>query len=212
VRVIPNFVDTERIRPSDRHNDYRSELALGERTVVMYAGNLGYSQSVDVLLDAATAYADRDDVAFVINGSGSARGPLVERAAALSNVTFVDMQPKARLPEVLAAADIHTVLLKKGLARSSVPSKLYSILAAGRPCLASVDEGTEVERTLEAAGAGVAVAPGDTEGFLAALAKLVEDAEARREMGRRGRHWVEGWASPAAVAASYEALFDQLRA
>ncbi len=210
VRVIPNFVDTERIRPRDADNSYRREFGLDDKTVVMYAGNLGYSQSVDLILDAAARFGDHPDVAFVINGSGSARAGLVERAKGLPNVVFVGMQPKERLPEVLAAADIHTVLLKEGLARSSVPSKLYSILASGRPCVASVDVGTEVERTLEAAHAGVSVAPGDSDAFCAALSKLIDDPESRRSMGARGRRWVEGWASPSAVAATYEALFDEL--
>ena len=85
----------------------------------------------------------------MINGGGSARPDLERQAAGLDNVRFVDMQPKERLPEVLAAADVHVVPLKTGLARSSVPSKMYSILAAGRPIVASVDPGTEVARTVE---------------------------------------------------------------
>ena len=210
VRVIPNFVDTVRVQPSDPDNDYRREYGLSGKLVVMYAGNLGYSQSVELMLDAARRYADRPDIAFVVNGSGSARAELVERAAGLDNVVFIGLQPKERLPEVLAAADIHTVLLKQGLARSSVPSKLYSILASGRPCVASVDVGTEVDRTLVAAGAGIAVPPEDPGAFCEALGRLVDDAALRRSMGASGRTWVEGWASPAAVAAAYEALFDEL--
>lgn len=210
IRVIPNFVDTERIRPGDRDNAYRRELGLGDRTVVMYAGNLGYSQSVDLLVDAARHYADRDDVAFVVNGSGSAKAALVAAAEGLDNLTFVGLQPKERLGEVLAAGDVHTVLLKRGLAASSVPSKMYSILAAGRPCLASVDPGTEVDRTLAAAGAGLAVPPEDPEAFRAALGRLLDDADLRRRQGAAGRSFVEGWASPAAVAQAYEDLFEEL--
>lgn len=210
IRVIPNFVDTERIRPGDRDNAYRRELGLGDRTVVMYAGNLGYSQSVDLLVDAARHYADRDDVAFVVNGSGSAKAPLVAAAEGLDNLTFVGLQPKERLAEVLAAGDVHTVLLKRGLAASSVPSKMYSILAAGRPCLASVDPGTEVDRTLADAGAGLAVPPEDPEAFRAALGQLLDDADLRRRQGEAGRSFVEGWASPAAVARAYEELFEEL--
>ncbi len=210
VTVIPNFVDTERVQPGERVNAYREEFGLGDRVVVMYAGNLGFSQSVEVLLDAAAAFRDDPDVVFVVNGGGSARAELVERARGLDNVVFVGMQPKERLPEVLAAADVHTVLLKEGLARSSVPSKLYSILASARPCVASVGLGTEVARTLEAADAGRAVGPGDTESFTKALAELVADPEERGRLGRNGRQWVEQWLSPAAVAVAYEQLFDRL--
>ncbi|MCC5953319.1 MAG: glycosyltransferase family 4 protein [Acidimicrobiia bacterium] len=210
VHVIPNFVDTERIVAAPRDNDYRREFGLGDRTVVMYAGNVGFSQSLDLVLAAARAMVDRTDVVFVINGGGTARPTLEADAAGLDNVVFVDMQPAERLPEVLAAADLHLVPLRKGLARASVPSKLYSILAAGRPVLAAVDPGTEVARTLAAAEAGRAVPPDDPEAFVAALEELLDGPDVLTAMGAAGRRFVEAWASPAAVAASYEALFEQL--
>jgi colanic acid biosynthesis glycosyl transferase WcaI len=139
-----------------------------------------------------------------------ARPGLEQAAAALPNVHFVDMQPRERLAEVAAAADIHVVPLRRGLARSSVPSKLYTILASGRPVVASVDPGTEVARTVDAARAGIAVAPDDAEAFTKALVRLIEDPVEATAMGLRGRRFVERWASPAAVAASYEALFAEL--
>jgi len=104
------------------------------------------------------------------------------------------------------------VLLRRGLARSSVPSKLYSILAAGRPAVASVDVGTEVERTLVDADAGIAVAPEDPAEFIAAVRTVVADRAERDRMGANGRRWVERWLSPAAVAEAYETLFEQVRA
>ncbi|MFZ4517550.1 MAG: glycosyltransferase family 4 protein [Microthrixaceae bacterium] len=211
VRVIPNFVDTRRIRPSDPDNAYRAEYDLRGRTVVMYAGNVGLSQSLDLVVEAARRHRDRDDVVFVINGGGSGRRDLIASADGLPNLRFVDMQPRERLPEVLAAADIHLVPLRRGLARSSVPSKLYSILAAGRPVLASVDEGTEVALTVERAGAGESVPPEDPEAFCAALDALLADPDRRDRMGRSARDFVEDWVSPEAVAASYEALFEEVR-
>ena len=215
IRVIPNFVDTVRIAPAARTGTpgggaYRREHGLGGRQVVMYAGNVGFSQSLDLLIGAARELADRPDVAFVINGGGSARPDLERQAAGLDNVRFVDFQPAERLADVLAAGDIHVVPLRRGLARSSVPSKTYSILAAGRPVLASVDEGTEVARVVEKAGAGVAVPPDDPEAFTAALAALLDDPARVRDMGAAGRAFVERWVSPAAVAERYEALFEEL--
>lgn len=213
VRVIPNFVDTERIRPADRDNAYRRELGIeAAQTVVLYAGNVGFSQSLDLLVGSARRLheAGRDDVVVVVNGGGSARPDVEAAAAGLPNVRFAGMQPKERLPEVLAAGDVHTVPLRRGLAKASVPSKLYSILAAGRPVLASVDEGTEVARTVATAGAGIAVPPDDPDAFHHGLLALVDDPDGRRRMGEAGRRYVEGWASPAAVAERYEALFEEL--
>jgi len=213
IRVIPNFVDTDRIQPADPEaGAYRREHGLEGRRVVMYAGNVGLSQSLDLVIDAARKLADRSDVVFVINGGGSGRAALREAAVGLDNVRFVDFQPKERLPEVLAAGDIHLVPLRRGLARSSVPSKTYSILAAGRPVLASVDEGTEVARVVTDAGAGLAVPPDDPGAFTNALITLLDEPERAAAMGRAGRAFVERWASPAAVAERYEALFEELAA
>jgi colanic acid biosynthesis glycosyl transferase WcaI len=210
VRVIPNFVDTAAITPQDRMTSYRRQLGIGTETVVMYAGNVGLSQSLELILAAAEKLTHREDIVFVVNGGGSARPDLERRAMGMTNVRFADYQPKERLGEVLATGDVHVVPLKRGLAHSSVPSKTYSILAAARPLVASVDLGTEVARVVERAGSGVAVAPEDPAAFLDALASLVDDPDRRATMGAAGRAFVEQWASPAAVAASYEALFAEL--
>jgi colanic acid biosynthesis glycosyl transferase WcaI len=212
VRVITNFVDTEWIRPGPRHNSYRNEHGLDGKTVVMYAGNVGLSQSLDLMLDAARALATNEDVCFVINGQGSARPDLEVAAASLSNVYFVGMQPSERLPELLSAADIHVVPLKKGLGSTSVPSKTYSILASGRPLIASVDHASEVARLVERSGGGVIVPPQDSAAFVAAVEKLVADEQLRSDMGAAGRRYVEGQASPAVIAEAYEKLILELRA
>lgn len=211
VRVIPNFVDTEAIRPAERDNDYRRELGLSaDQTVIMYAGNIGYSQPLELIVAAARELQDRPDIHFVINGSGSGRAAVEAAAVGLDNVTFRDLQPVERLPQVLAAGDVHLVLLRKGLAASSVPSKTYSILAAGRPIICSVDEGTEVVRLVEGADAGIAVPPEDAAAFTAAVRELADDPQRRTAAGERARAHVEAAFSPASVAAAYEALFTEL--
>ena len=210
VRVIPNFVDTAAVRPLDRMTAYRRELGIGTETVVMYAGNVGLSQSLELMVASAEKLSHREDVVFVVNGGGSARPDLERKAAGMTNIRFADYQPKDRLAEVLATGDIHVVPLRRGLARSSVPSKTYSILAAGRPLVASVDPGTEVARLVEEAGSGLAVPPDDAAAFLDAIASLVDRPDACTRMGASGRSFVERWASPAAVATAYEALFEEL--
>lgn len=210
VRVIPNFVDTDWIKPGPAENAYRAEFGLQGKRVVMYAGNVGLSQSMDIVLDSAMALEYDPDIVFVINGGGAAWEEVSRRAHSLANVKLVGMQPAERLPEVLGAADVHVVPLKRGLARSSVPSKVYSSLASGRPVVASVDEGSEVALLVERANAGFAVPPGDAEALTKAIRRLIDDPEEARRMGDAGRRFVRGWASPAAVAASYESLFAEL--
>ncbi|MGH2753090.1 MAG: glycosyltransferase family 4 protein [Actinomycetota bacterium] len=210
VHVIPNFVDTDLIRPSDKENPYRREFGLQGKTVVMYAGNVGLSQSLELMLEAAVALAYEPDLVFVINGQGAARDDLRRRAGGMDNVRFVEAQPMDRLPEVLAAADIHLVPLKRGLAAASVPSKTYSILAAGRPLIASVDAGSEITRVVERSGAGISIPPEDAEALTKAIRRLLDAPEEGERMGRNGRAFVEGWASPGAVAEAYEDLFVSL--
>ncbi len=208
VRVIPNFVDTAQLRPADRMTAYRRELGIGDEPVLLYAGNVGYSQSLELLVEAARR---RPDVTVLINGDGSARPELERAAAGLANVRFAGYVPDERLGEVLATGDIHTVPLRRGLARVSVPSKIYSILAAGRPVVAAIDADTEVPRILTASGAGICVLPDDLDRFVAAVDTLVDDPGRAVEMGQRGRQWVEQAASPAAVAEAYERLVVELR-
>jgi len=207
VHVIPNFVDTEVIRPADRMTDLRRELGIGDEPVVLYAGNIGFSQSLEMVIDAAVEFPD---VMFLINGDGAARGALQDRAVALRNVVFSGYQPAQRLPEVLATGDIHLIPLKTGLGRVSVPSKTYSILAAGRPALAAIDAGTEVPRILQSSGAGVAVEPDQPQQFVAALRSMLADLPGWRAKGAGGREWVLQAASPQAVAMEYERLIRSL--
>ncbi|MEL0284772.1 MAG: glycosyltransferase family 4 protein, partial [Ilumatobacter sp.] len=159
VAVIANFVDTDLITPGPRDNAYRREHDLSG-TVAMYAGNVGFSQSLDTVIEAARQL---DDITFVINGDGAARERLERQADGLPNVRFVGYQAPDRLAEVLAAADIHLVPLRAGLGSVSVPSKTYTALAAARPVIAAVDPGTAIDRLVTDTACGICVAPDDTE-------------------------------------------------
>ena len=209
LHVVPNFVDTVAITPQDRMTAYRNELGIGDQLVVMYAGNVGFSQSLHLLLDAAREFPD---VAFVINGDGSARKSLESDAVGLQNIFFADFQPAERLAEVLATADVHVVALRQGLGKVSVPSKTYSIMAAGRPIVAAIDPGTQVPRLIEQADCGVVVPPDDSASFVVALQTVLIDTQRMVEMGHRARVFVESQASPQVVAHRYVDLMRGLQA
>lgn len=207
VRVIPNFVDTTELHPAERATQYRHELGIGDEPVVMYAGNVGFSQSLGMVVAAARAIPE---ATFVINGHGAARPRLEVAASGLANLRFGDHQPAGRLNEVLATGDIHLVPLRRGLGRVSVPSKTYSILAAGRPVVAAIDTDSEVGRIVTTTGCGVVVAPDDTQAFIAAIRAVLGMVDLGAGMGRAGRAWVERSASPSATATAYEELFNGL--
>jgi colanic acid biosynthesis glycosyl transferase WcaI len=207
VHVIPNFVDVERITPMNRMTDYRQDLGIGAEQVVMYAGNVGYSQSLGMLIHAAR---ELPGVTFVINGDGAARADLEQEARGVSNVHFSGYQPRERVAEVLASADVHVVPLRTGLGAVSVPSKTYSILAAGRPVVAAIDGGTEVTRILAASGAGISVPPDDPEALTRAIETMLKSTSSAEQAGAAGRKWVEDHVSPAIVARSYLEVIDAL--
>ena len=209
VSTIPNFVDTDRIHPADRMTAYRAELGIGPEPVLLYAGNVGFSQSVELVVEAARRLPG---ISVVINGEGSALPDVRQRATGLTNVHFAGYVPDDRLGELLATGDVHAVPLRRGLAAVSVPSKTYSILAAGRPVVAAIDLGTVVPQILDESGAGIAVPPDDPDRFAGAVAELTGDLARSQRMGQAGRAWVTGHASPAAVAERYELLVSELGA
>ncbi|RZV48642.1 MAG: glycosyltransferase WbuB [Acidimicrobiales bacterium] len=210
--IIPNFVDIETFAPTPLENSYREEFGLVGKRVVMYCGNVGFSQSIELLAEAAREMPDLEDVMFVVNGGGSSIEEVRRRSKGLKNFKIIPYQPVERVPEVLAAADVHVIPLRKGLAWSSVPSKLYKILAVKRPVIASVDEGTEVGNVVVEAAAGRSVPPDVVEPMVEALRELLDSADLRVAMGERGRDWVEQWVTPRRAAERYEALFTRLTA
>ena len=203
VHVVENFVDIAEVRPQDRMTNYRHQLGLGDEVVVMYAGNVGFSQSLDTLIAAARQLPQ---ISFVINGAGAALTKLQHDARDLRNVRFGDYQPDDRLGEVLATADVHVVPLRAGLATVSVPSKTYTILAAGRCIVASVDRDSAIDRLVARADAGITVPPDDVGSLTQAIALLAADAARRDAHGRAGRAFIERHATARDAAAAFARL------
>jgi colanic acid biosynthesis glycosyl transferase WcaI len=141
---------------------------------------------------------------------GDGAGAESARAAAceLSNVSYLPFQPRERLSELYASADVGLALLRPGMARTSMPSKLYSIMAAGRPVVASVDVGSEAWRLIERVGCGICVPPGDAGALALALDDVQE--EGYRARGERGRRYVEQYHTRGAVGHAYDQLLAQL--
>ena len=210
VHIIQNFADLGKVSVVERENAYRSRHGLNGKVVVMYSGNVGLSQSFDLIRAAAQRWRDFPEVHFVINGEGAARPDVDGWAKPLPNVSVVDFAPRSEVSDVLGAADLHLILLKKGLSKSSTPSKLYGILAAGRPVLASIDVGSEVASVVERANCGRSVPPEQPDMFCEALDALLAQRQELESMGRRARDYVETCLTPAVQAEQYEQLFRQL--
>jgi glycosyltransferase involved in cell wall biosynthesis len=126
-------------------------------------------------------------------------------------LTLVDYQPYDKLPDMLASADVLLVILEQDASRYSVPSKVLNYLCAGRPILALLPKENAVAKTVEAAGAGIVVAPGDNEAASAALKRLLSDPAQREKMGTAARAYAERTFDVVAVGDRFEAVFDQVR-
>jgi colanic acid biosynthesis glycosyl transferase WcaI len=209
--LIYDWVDTDLVRPLPRGNAFAEEHGLIDPFVVLYAGNIGLSQGLEHVLYAADELKDRPDIRFVFVGDGAARAQLVGLAdeRRLTNVQFVPFQPRERLPDVLASADVSLVVLRKGIGSSSLPSKSFSILASGRPLIASVDEDSDVARLVQRAGAGLVVPPEAANCLTEAILTLKNDTGLRRRMGERGRDFVLANHSPMAAAEQFEGLLSR---
>jgi glycosyltransferase involved in cell wall biosynthesis len=189
IRVIHNWADAEAITPGSKDNPLARELGLTGKFVVMHSGNVGLSQDVDGLLDVAEQLRDLPDVVIAIVGEGARKAALIAQAErrGLANLRFFPYQPKRRLGESFAIADIFIVSLKRGLAGFIVPSKLYGILAAGRPFVAAVEADCEVAQIAREHGCGVVVEPGNREAMVAAIRRLHADRVWRTQLAERAR-------------------------
>ena len=190
VAVIHNWADCDALRPGTRPNVFSRAHGLDGRFVVMHAGNIGLSQNLDIVLDAADALRDDDEVRFVFVGDGARRADMESQARArgLVNVRFLPFQPRDTMADAYAAADVFLVSLKPGLAGFIVPSKVYSILAAGRPYIAAVEDDSEAVQITRQYACGLVVPPGDGKALASRILDLRRDRALAAQLGDRARH------------------------
>ena len=196
------------MRPAE--GDLRRAWELNGEFAVMYSGNLGLSQGLEHVLEAARCMRT-EPVVFLFVGEGAAKEGLMARAAEwrLPNVRFLPYQPREQLSASLGTADLHLVPLQRGLAGCIVPSKLYGILAAGRPYVAAVEEDSEVARVTRENATGLLIEPDDPGRLAAAVRWALLNRGELAEMGRRGRQLAEREFDRRGALARFEAVLRQ---
>ena len=212
ISIIPNFVDTEFIRPLPKANSFAQQHGLSDKFVITHAGNLGYVYDLDTMLNAASLLSSQKDILFLIVGNGVAKPALEKKAheLKLDNVRFMPFQPRESLPWLRASSDVQVSLYKNGAANDSFPSKIYEIMASGRPLLASSDGDSGVATLVKTAECGLCVKPGETEHLAEAILDLYRNSALRDTMGRRGRRYAEENHSKQVVIDRYHDLLQRI--
>ena len=189
--LFPNWVDTHAIAPMDHPSALRKQLGLdADRVVLMYAGNMGMKQGLEVLPVLARECASDPRIHFIFCGDGAFHAQLAGMVRGSANVTMLPLQPFDRLNDLLNTADIHLLPQRSDAADLVMPSKLTGMLASGRPVVATASRGTQVALALECCGS--CVEPGDTPALFAAVHQLAGSPEMRHAMGLAARaHAVE---------------------
>lgn len=215
VAVIPNWVDLDEIRPDASRLAFRASIGLGDDDfVILYAGTIGHISGVEVMVEVARILGKDPRIRVVFVGEGPLTNVL-ERSvqiANLNNVVFVPFQPRDRLSDVQAIADVSVVTLLPGKGKLSVPSKVLGYMAAARCVACSVDADSETARLVLEARCGVVTAPGDPAALSDAILALKADSRRRNEMARNGRSYLERHLSRHAITRQYLRLFEDLLA
>jgi colanic acid biosynthesis glycosyl transferase WcaI len=192
--LFPNWVDTNQIFPlPDSRKTLRQIFDLPEdKVIVLYSGNMGNKQGLEMVVDVAREIQTHDEIFFVFCGEGSARKDLETRATELPNVQFLSLQPAEKLNQLLNTADIHILPQRNDAADLVMPSKLLGMLASGKPVIATANPETEIGTVV--GRNGVLVPPGDQQALYQAILELAQSLQRRSCLGQKGRAFVcQNW-------------------
>jgi colanic acid biosynthesis glycosyl transferase WcaI len=210
-RTVANWVNVDEIRPGERQNAFRQTHGLGDQFVVLFAGTMNRFQGLDTIVAAARKLVDEPGLLFLLVGDGIDRERIEREAAGLTNVRFLPMQPKELYPEVLAAADVGLLCLHPAITTPTSPGKLGTIMAAGRPVIASVPKGAgeDVPNRVTAAQCGRVTPAGDADALAVAVLELKRSPELARQMGINGRAYAEAELRREVSVARFNALLSE---
>lgn len=196
--VINNWTNEDTILPLQKDNDqikeFLSEHNIEEKFVVMYSGNIGLYYDLENIIQVAKEFNDDYNIVFLFIGEGAVKHKMQEYVDGnnLKNVMFLPYQPLEFIPYSLNAADIHLVVNQKGIKGVSVPSKIYGVMAAGKPILGVLEQGSEAERLISESNSGVVVEPQDYQGIVSALKHFYHLNESTlKQTGMNGRTYLE---------------------
>lgn len=214
ISVVRNWIDTDKVKHISREdNSLFDELKLPrDGFYVVYAGNLGKVQGVDVILKTASLMKNNRDIKFVIFGNGSEEENLkkIVNDKHLDNVLMLPLQPIERASEVYSMADVSIISCTPGTGGSGMPSKTWTIMAAGVPIIASFDMPSEMERTIEEAECGFCTRAGDENELTEKIIRVFGDSRLKKCLGQNARRYAEKNVSKAEAVEKYIKSIERL--
>jgi colanic acid biosynthesis glycosyl transferase WcaI len=193
VSVVENWAPKEKIHSYPKANEWAITNSLSDKTVALYSGTLGFKHNPSLLLSLAERFLSMKHVRVVVVSEGKNAHFLTQQAAlrGLGNLIVLPYQPFSVYSQVLATADVLVAMIELDAASYSVPSKVLSYLCSGRPIVLAADPRNLASRLVARSRAGAVVQPGDTEGFLNAVADFLQDSVARQQAGKWAREYAE---------------------
>jgi glycosyltransferase involved in cell wall biosynthesis len=208
VDLVPNGSDPRMFDPNDNGLEFKQKYRLSANFIVLYAGAHGLSNDLGVVLDAARLIQDRHEVIFVFLGDGKEKTALLHRAEEmeLKNVLFIPPLPKLEIPSAMAAADACIAILKPIPLFSTVyPNKVFDYMAAGKPVILAINGA--IREVIEGVDAGIPVEPGNAKAIAQAVIQLADHPSLGKEMGSRGRNYIETYFNRAVLSNKLEDAF-----
>ena len=214
MKSFPNWVDISQIYPLEEPVlTYRNQLGINDDDIViLYSGNMGEKQGLEILLDAAQVLIEYKNIRFILCGDGASKSKLMAVASqkGLHNVHFIPLQPKEQLNELLNTADIHALIQKKSASDLVMPSKLTGMFSSGRPIIATSGEETALSTVLHDANAGIVVPPEDLEKLTKAIIHLSQDKALRMIFGENARNYAVNHLSKDYIMKKFEIDFKEV--
>lgn len=207
ISFIPNYTDTDLITPLDQaRNPFRAAHGLEDAFVIQFSGRMGYSQGLDTVISAWRQLDDLADARLMMVGDGQARAMVNDALANDPRAVLLPTQSRADLPHLLAASDVGLAPLRRGMAGTCIPSKMFGIMAAGRPVVAGLEAESDAAIMVDQGQSGLVVPPEDPDALADALRRLYADRDEARRMGASARAYVEAHHSHEVVVDQYETM------
>uniref|UniRef100_A0A7C3UCZ6 Glycosyltransferase WbuB n=1 Tax=Geoglobus ahangari TaxID=113653 RepID=A0A7C3UCZ6_9EURY len=212
VIVFENWIDDQEITPGSKDNPFCKRNGLNGKFVVSFAGTLGVSQDIEVIIKAANELKNIRDIVFIIVGDGVRKEQTEKmiKQYSLDNVRVLPTVPLSEYAWVLHSSDVSLATLVESVRTPVVPSKILSIMSAGIPVIATMNLDGDAPELIQRAKCGYVFGAGDYKNLASAILELYSNPELRERLGRNGRKYIEEHLSARKAAERYEQLFYKL--